>query len=156
MPALTPPEYRNISLYNLIFSRLALPTGGRSTIGPGSGYQKWIGAKAFARVRRLPDPDWSRGFRRRSRSGCRDALSCGIPGIALREIDHELHDSVHSMRPDYMANYRQEDGFPPHASPRGSVSGAAANADHDAIIPIFCWSLWCAVAGGAVGYAGAQ
>jgi hypothetical protein len=116
MPALTPPEYANISLYNLIFYRLApnekevLPE-----LGLDAGYQKWVGTQAFAKDSPLPDPDWTRAFTAQVSFADIARLYCRHPGIALRRLNYELHDSVHLMRPDYMANYRQEDGFPPHS-----------------------------------------
>jgi hypothetical protein len=117
MPQLTPPEYRTISLYNLIFSRLA--PGDRTVLGKlglDAGYQKWIGTNAFKPDSPLPDPDWSRNFVSQVSFAGIARLYLRHPRIALREIDRELHDSVHSMRPSYMANYRQADGFPPHTA----------------------------------------
>jgi len=116
MPRLTPPEYQNISLYNLIFYRLA-PADRKvlDQLGLDSEYQKWIGSQAFAANSPLPDPDWTRRFVAQVSFFDIAMLYVRRPGIALREIDRELRDSVHSMRPDYMANYRQADGFPPHS-----------------------------------------
>ncbi len=116
MPVLTPPQYRNISLYNLVFDRLAPadPTV-LAQLGLDSTYQKWIGSQAFAPDSPLNDPDWTRALVQRVSWGDVALLYLRHPGMAVREIDRELHDSVHSMRPDYMANYRQVDGYPPHA-----------------------------------------
>jgi hypothetical protein len=116
-PQLTPPEYRTISLYNVIFSRLA--PGDRTVLdklGLDAGYRQWIGTNAFHPHSPLTDPDWSRTFVSQVSFAGIARLYLRHPGIALREIDRELHDSVHVLRPDYMANYRQADGFPPHTA----------------------------------------
>ena len=117
MPALTPTEYQNISLYNVIFHRLASedrPVLGE--LGLDASYEQWIGVSPFAANSPLPNPDWSRAFVSKVSFGDVALLYLEHPGIALREIDRELHDSVHAMRPDYMANYRREDGFAPHTA----------------------------------------
>ena len=115
MPALTPPNYKNISLYNLIFYRLAPPDASvLGQLGLDADYEKWIGSQAFAVHSPLYDPDWTRAFVSRVSFSDIALFYLRHPGVALREIDHELHDSAHSIRPDYMANYRQEDGLPPH------------------------------------------
>jgi hypothetical protein len=115
MPLLTPPDYRNISLYNLIFYRLA--ANDRTVLdklGLDTGYQKWIGTNAFNPSSPLLDPDWSRTFVAQVSFSDVALLYLRHPALALREINRELHDSVHVLRPSYMANYRQADGFPPH------------------------------------------
>jgi hypothetical protein len=100
----------------LIFSRLA-PSDQTvlAELGLDSTYRKWIGTQAFAVDSPLPDPDWTRAFVSQVSFSDVALLYLRHPGIAIREIDRELHDSVHAMRPDYMANYRQADGFPPHS-----------------------------------------
>ena len=116
-PLLTPQEYRTISLYNVIFSRLA--PGDRTVLeklGLDAGYQKWIHTDAFDPGSPIHDPDWSQAFVSQVSFADVARLYLQYPGIALREIDHELHDSVHDLRPDYMANYREVDGFPPHTA----------------------------------------
>ena len=115
MPALTPPEYRSISLYNLIFYRLAADDRNfLPELGLDDSYEKWIGTNAFSPGSPLPDPDWTRAFTSRASFTKVAQLYLQHPSIAIRELDRELHDSVHAMRPDYMANYRREDGFAPH------------------------------------------
>jgi hypothetical protein len=111
----TPPEYRNISLFNLIFYRLApddrtLP----AQLGMEPEDEKWIGTTAFGSGSPLSDPDWARSFQARVSFADVALLYLRHPDTALRQIDRELHDSVHVLRPDYMANYRAVDGFPPH------------------------------------------
>ena len=116
-PALTPPEYRTISLYNVIFSRLAVRDRTvLDKLGLDAGYQKWIGTNAFNPRSPLTDPDWSRAFVSRVSFADIAWLYLRRPATAFREINYELHDSVHDLRPDYMANYRQADGFPPHTA----------------------------------------
>ncbi len=117
MPQLTPSEYRNISLYNLIFFRLA--PGDRTVLaklGLEADYGKWIGTDAFYTGSPLPDPDWSRTFVSRVSFSRVALLYLRHPTIALREIERDLRDSTYSIRPVYMANYRQSDGFPPHTA----------------------------------------
>jgi hypothetical protein len=116
MPTRTPPDYRNISLFNVIFYRLAPsdPTV-LLDLGLDEGYRKWVGTTAFAPGSPLPDPDWARNFLDRVSFVDIARLYLRHPGIALQQIDHELRDSVHVLRPDYMANYRQADGLPPHS-----------------------------------------
>jgi hypothetical protein len=115
MPQLTPDEYRNISLYNLVFYRLA-PNHPNvlAELKLDAGYQKWVGTDAFRAGSPLPDPDWSRAFGSRVSFGDIAWLYLRKPAIALREIERDLHDSTYSIRPVYMANYRQADGFAPH------------------------------------------
>jgi hypothetical protein len=120
MPVLTPPFYRTISLYNLIFCRLApADPSALDRLGLDSTYQKWTGVSPFVSGSPLADPDWLRTFESRTSFGDVASLYLHDPGVAMREISHELHDSVHSMRPSYMANYRQADGFPPHTIASG-------------------------------------
>jgi hypothetical protein len=117
MPALTPAEYRTISLYNLVFDRLA--PADRNVLGElglDASYQRWIGSEVFAPDSPLHDPDWTDAFLRHVTWGSVARLYVSHPGLAMGQIDRELHDSVHSMRPSYMANYRQADGFPPHTA----------------------------------------
>ncbi len=63
---------------------------------------------------RYPSPDWSRDFLSHASAGRICLLYLRHPSLPSHELDLELHDSVHSIRPDYMANYRQLDGFPAH------------------------------------------
>lgn len=113
MPQLTPAGYSSISLYNLIFFRLAPadPTL-LDQLGLDSDYAKFIGTQAFHTGSPLTDPDWSRAFV--SRTSFRDValLYLRHPAIALREIDYDLRTATYSIRPAYMANYRQDDGIP--------------------------------------------
>ena len=119
MPALTPPDYRNISLYNAVFRRLApIDPAILSQLGLDSTYRQYAGTQAFAPESPLGDPDWTRAFLARVSFGSIARFYVRHPAIAFHELDHELHDSVHSMRPSYMANYRQSDGFPPHSVDR--------------------------------------
>lgn len=116
MPVVTPAGYANISLYNVIFSRLApADRGVLGELGLEGQYLDRVGTNAFAADSPLQNPDWSREFASRVSFGDLAMLYLRNPEIAWREIDLELHDSVHAMRPDYMANYRREDGFPPHS-----------------------------------------
>ena len=116
IPALTPPEYENISLYNVVFTRLA-PADREvlNDLGLDARYQELIGTNAFSPNSPLRDPDWAREFASHVSFLDIAAFYLRHPAVAWREIDRELRDSVHSMRPDYMANYRREDGFPPHS-----------------------------------------
>lgn len=116
MPLRTPVEYRAISLYNLIFSRLAADNPAiLPEVGLGPGDVHLIGTGAFSPGTPLMDPDWSRSFLERTSFSRIIALYLRHPGIAIHRLDYELRDSAHSIRPDYMANYRQADGFPPHS-----------------------------------------
>jgi hypothetical protein len=143
MPFETPPEYANISLYNVIFSRLApADRGVLAELGlDAPGYLDRVGTQAFAADSPLPNPDWTREFVSRVSFADIALLYLRHPGIAWREINRELHDSVHVMRPDYMANYRREDGFPPHsvASRLGWWSGfrSAAMTELPYLLPVF-------------------
>jgi hypothetical protein len=116
MPLMAPPEYQTISLYNLIFYRLApsdptlLPQ-----LGLDAGYRKWVGSSAFDAGSPLADANWSQTLESQVSFGSVARLYLRHPGVAWREIDRELHDSAHTLRPSYMANYRQADGFPPHS-----------------------------------------
>lgn len=116
MPLFTPPDYQNISLYNLVFYRLA-PNhpGSLADLGLDDSYRKWVGTDAFSPGSPLADPDWSRAFTARVSFTRVAELYLRKPGIAIREIERDLHDSTYSIRPIYMANYRREDGFPPHS-----------------------------------------
>jgi hypothetical protein len=115
VPSLTPPEYQRISLYNVVFSRLA-PANPTvfAELGLDPKDEKWKGTSAFVPDSPLNDPAWTSAFVARVSFGGIARLYVRHPGIAFREIDRELHDSVHSMRPIYLANYREADGFPPH------------------------------------------
>lgn len=116
MPTLTLPEYRVVSLFNVIFSRLApRDRTAVAQLGLDAGYQRWIGTDAFTANSPLIDAGFSATFLSRVSFADVALFYLRHPGTALHEIDRELHDSVHKMRPVYMANYRQADGFPPHS-----------------------------------------
>lgn len=115
MPNLTPSEYRTISLYNLVFYRLAPAHPAiLDQLGLDARYRPRIGTEAFSPGSPVQDPDWAAAFHSHVSFGAVALLYLRHPAIAFHELDRELHDSVHSMRPDYMANYRQADGFAPH------------------------------------------
>lgn len=116
MPVLTPQEYRTISLYNLIFSALApadrmvLPQ-----IGLDQTYEKWIGMNAFSPGSPIHDPDWTRDFDSKVAFSDVALLYGGHPELAFHLVRRAFEDDMHSMRPSYLANYRQADGYPPHS-----------------------------------------
>lgn len=116
MPVLTPQEYRTISLYNLIFSGLApadpmiLPQ-----IGLDKTYEKWIGMNAFSPGTPIHDPDWAQEFDSKVSFGDVALLYVGHPELAFYMVRRAFEDAMHSIRPSYLANYRQEDEFPPHS-----------------------------------------
>ena len=115
MPRLTPPEYRQVSLFNLVFSKLAVSDSTVLTqFGLDSSDRQWIGKNAFDQPSPLADPDWTRRFLSHVSFGTVARLYLRHPSIALQSLRTDLTGGAYSIRQDYFANYRREDGFAPH------------------------------------------
>jgi len=107
MPRLTPPEYRQISLFNLVFYKLAVQDPKvLDLLDLDASYRAYVGHTAFDSPSPLPDPV---SFPRIAQ------LYLQHPSIAVRTLRFDLVDAAHSIRPDYFANYRREDGYPAHS-----------------------------------------
>jgi hypothetical protein len=116
MPHLTPPEYRQISLFNLVFYKLAVEDPKvLDLLGLDSTYQPNIGHTAFDSPSPLANPDWTRSFLDRVSFARIAQLYLQHPSIAVKTLRFDLLDAAHSIRPDYLANYRREDGYPAHS-----------------------------------------
>ena len=116
MPRLTPPEYRQISLFNLVFYKLAAEDPKvLDLLDLDSSYRPYIGHTAFDSPPPLADPDWTRRFLDRVSFARIAQLYLRHPSIAAKTLRFDLLDAAHSIRPDYLANYRREDGYPAHS-----------------------------------------
>jgi hypothetical protein len=117
MLAVTPTHYRLFALYNVIFTRLTPhslePWLVVNEVGLNDDDLKYLNTNAYTPGAPVGDAVWSEQFLRRTSFGKLAWFYLRNPDVVLKETNRELVSSAAVLRPKDMANYREEDGFPP-------------------------------------------
>ena len=114
----TPQDYKAQALNNLIFFRFTPDADGQTAalaeFGLPSSYTAYIGTHSYSPNTPVNDEEWQRQFMDRTSFGKIGLYYLNHPEITLDILGHSLAVDASSIRPDNLANFEREDGFPPN------------------------------------------
>jgi hypothetical protein len=117
MAVRTPQDYKAQALTNLIFFRFTPNAGGQATalaeFGLPSSYAAYIGTHSYSANSPVNDEEWRKQFMNRTSFGAIGIYYLNHPDITLDILGRGLAVDASSIRPDNLANFEREDGFPP-------------------------------------------
>jgi len=118
MVSRTPAEYKAQALTNLIFYRFTPnvwdPVATLAEFGLPESYMPVVGTHAYSPNAPIHDEEWQRQFLERTSFRKVGIYYLRHPMITLGTLGHALTSDAPVIRPENLANYERESGFPPH------------------------------------------